>query len=162
MMMNTVISRPLHTSTMLGFTLLSLAALHSRGGGGSRLGSYNGISLHYQGRQVGFPRGEEGLSQSLAERLAEVLRRREELVATASSSGSSLISITTTTAPIPTTVVAIGSSSRRLTVAELRAAEQTSYVTSSEKEQADGAKVGCIWIAPLVDQAASLSASGSY
>ena len=65
MMMNTVISRPLHTSTMLGFTLLSLAAQHSRGGGGgSRLGSYNGISLHYQGRQVGFPRGEEGLSHS--------------------------------------------------------------------------------------------------
>ena len=54
--------------------------------------------------------------KSLAERLAEVLRRREELVATVSSSGcgtSSLVS-TTTTATITTTVVAIGSSSRRL------------------------------------------------
>jgi len=64
MMVSTIVSRPLHTSTMLGFTLLSLAAQHSRGGGGSRLGSYNGISLHYQGRQVGFPRGEERLSYS--------------------------------------------------------------------------------------------------
>ena len=41
-------------ASLPGFTLLSLAAQHSRGGGGgSRLGSYNGISLHYQGRQVG-------------------------------------------------------------------------------------------------------------
>ena len=62
--------------------------------------------------------------KSLAERLAEVLRRREELVATASSSGSSLVSIITTTAAITTGVVAIGSSTRQLTVAELRAAEQ--------------------------------------